>query len=74
MKRGWKPVPPDPGPWGEDILTSDHHRGCAGREYACTCGYDAAVLAEVVRLRAEIAQLTMRVAVMAKIIRAEAPD
>jgi hypothetical protein len=41
-----------------DILTADDHaRGCAGREYACTCGYDDRLAAEIRRLRAEVEQL-----------------
>jgi hypothetical protein len=35
-----------------DILSeNDHARGCTGREYACTCGYDDWVAAEIERLR-----------------------
>jgi hypothetical protein len=30
---------------------NDHARGCEGREYTCTCGYDAAKDAEIERLR-----------------------
>lgn len=43
------PTPPD-------VLTEDDHaRGCAGREYACTCGYDQRMHDEIKRLRAEAA-------------------
>lgn len=38
-----------------DILARDHARGCAGREYACTCGYDDEKDAEIERLRAALA-------------------
>lgn len=34
-----------------DLLTADHERGCRGREYECSCGYDAAKDAEIARLR-----------------------
>jgi hypothetical protein len=38
-----------------DVLTEDDHtRGCAGREYECTCGYDERVAAEIKRLRAAL--------------------
>ena len=30
---------------------SDHARGCEGRNYTCTCGYDAAKDAELAKLR-----------------------
>ena len=39
-----------------DVLTEDDHaRGCQGREYTCTCGYDERVADEIERLRLEIA-------------------
>jgi hypothetical protein len=37
--------------FGPDILTSDHMRGCQGREYQCTCGYDDAKDEVIERLR-----------------------
>ena len=40
------------------ITDDDHERGCSGREYECTCGYDARVAAEIVWLEAEVAALT----------------
>lgn len=44
------------------MLTGDDHaRGCAGREYACTCGYDERVAAEIKRLRARVAELEARI-------------
>jgi len=52
---------PDTARWGDDILTSDHIRGCQGREYQCTCGYDDAKDAEITRLRAEVADLRISV-------------
>lgn len=36
------------------IEEENHARGCAGREYACTCGYDNAMEAEIRRLRREV--------------------
>jgi hypothetical protein len=29
----------------------DHQKGCDGRTYTCTCGYDEAQAAEIARLR-----------------------
>jgi hypothetical protein len=43
-----------PDPTTPDVLSTDHARGCRGREYECTCGYDDAVTAEIERLRAVI--------------------
>ena len=34
-----------------DILADDHERGCQGRYYHCSCGYDDAVADEIRRLR-----------------------
>jgi hypothetical protein len=34
-----------------DVLEDDHARGCQGREYTCTCGYDERVADEIKRLR-----------------------
>ena len=48
----------------DDVLISDHARGCAGREYACTCGYDAAWVADLDRLRAELAEAHRRIATL----------
>lgn len=42
----------------DDVLARDHERGCQGREYACTCGYDAAKDAEIEHLRALVTRLT----------------
>lgn len=42
---------------GKDTLLSDHVRGCQGREYICTCGYDDERDAEIDRLRALVASL-----------------
>lgn len=35
------------------VLAEDHKRGCQGRSYVCSCGYEAAVIdqAEVVQKR-----------------------
>jgi len=41
----------EPSKFGPDILVSDHIRGCRGREYECTCGYDQAKDEEIERLR-----------------------
>lgn len=37
---------------------NDHSRGCQGREYTCSCGYDDQRDAEILRLRAEVERLT----------------
>jgi hypothetical protein len=38
-----------------DVLTEDDHaRGCPGREYECTCGYDARLADEIARLRLRV--------------------
>ena len=39
----------------ELIENDDHKRGCAGRMYSCTCGYDEAVDAELRRLHTRAA-------------------
>lgn len=39
------------------IAHDDHARGCQGREYSCTCGYDDRVAAALVSQEAEIADL-----------------
>lgn len=36
-----------------DIEAQDHARGCEGRNYACTCGYDDRLISELSRLRSE---------------------
>jgi hypothetical protein len=36
-----------------DIEAQDHARGCEGRNYACTCGYDDRVISELSLLRSE---------------------
>lgn len=33
---------------------TDHARGCQGREYTCTCGYDDQQADEIERLRAAL--------------------
>jgi hypothetical protein len=45
-------------------ITSDHIRGCTGRQYSCSCGYDAETerllseaAAEIKRLQAEAERL-----------------
>lgn len=40
------------------FITRDHERGCAGREYVCSCGYDAELEAAVKRAAEEIVRLT----------------
>lgn len=41
-----------------DVLTEDDHaRGCAGREYECTCGYDSRVFDEIARLRLKLSNI-----------------
>lgn len=37
-------------------MVTDHKRGCQGREYTCTCGYDDQQEAEIQRLRSELAK------------------
>lgn len=27
--------------WLQAVIEGDHKRGCAGREYSCSCGFDA---------------------------------
>ena len=36
---------------------SDHQRGCEGRTYTCTCGYDAALEARAEAAEAQMARL-----------------
>lgn len=36
-----------------DTSRSDHARGCEGRNYSCTCGYDDAIAARIEALEAE---------------------
>jgi hypothetical protein len=48
-----KPTKTTAGCFGPDILESDHMRGCSGREYQCTCGYDDAKDLVIKRLRAQ---------------------
>jgi hypothetical protein len=42
----------------QDTLTSkkDHDRGCQGRTYTCTCGYDEQRDAEIERLERDLAE------------------
>lgn len=49
----------------KDISDSDHNRGCQGREYSCSCGYDeenrktaAEASQEITRLREEVRVLS----------------
>lgn len=44
------------------FTTRDHERGCAGREYVCSCGYDNELEAAVKRAVEEIGRLTAAVA------------
>lgn len=37
--------------FGDDILAADHVRGCRGREYDCSCGYDDAKDGDIIRMR-----------------------
>lgn len=39
------------------LIADDHARGCQGREYTCTCGYDAKVQKELADLKAELAKV-----------------
>lgn len=48
----------------KDISDSDHNRGCQGREYSCSCGYDeenrktaAEASQEITQLRGEVERL-----------------
>jgi hypothetical protein len=45
-----------------DVLEDDHARGCQGREYTCTCGYDERVAAHVRRMERELVALRKVVA------------
>jgi hypothetical protein len=36
---------------------TDHQRGCEGRTYTCTCGYDAALEARAEAAEAQVARL-----------------
>lgn len=38
----------------------DHDRGCEGRTYTCTCGYDDRTDATIAALKAQIERLTER--------------
>jgi hypothetical protein len=38
-------------------MASDHERGCQGREYTCTCGYDDSVADRITELEAENVRL-----------------
>jgi len=58
------------------MVTSDHKRGCQGREYGCSCGYDddkdamierAAVALEQLRAERDAAAREMRQAVIVRI-------
>lgn len=40
---------------------SDHERGCAGREYVCTCGYDVRTADRIAQLEAEARQHTLAI-------------
>ncbi len=39
---------------------SDHKKGCEGRTYTCTCGYDDALETEIARLRERLTQAIER--------------
>lgn len=39
-------------------MTDGHARGCAGRKYTCTCGYDDRRDVLVERLKAELARIS----------------
>jgi hypothetical protein len=39
---------------------NDHKKGCEGRTYTCTCGYDDAQAAENARLRERLTQAIER--------------
>jgi len=41
---------------GGEVM-SDHGRGCEGRNYTCTCGYDDALMARATAAEAENAKL-----------------
>ena len=40
-----------------DFTTRDHERGCTGREYVCSCGYDNDIEAAIKKAAAEIDRL-----------------
>jgi len=40
-----------------DFTTRDHERGCTGREYVCSCGYDQDIEAAVKKAAYEIERL-----------------
>lgn len=42
-----------------DFTTRDHERGCTGREYVCSCGYDNEIEAAVKKASAEIEHLRL---------------
>jgi len=42
-----------------DFTTRDHDRGCTGREYVCSCGYDNEIEAAVKKAAAEIELLRL---------------
>ena len=42
-----------------DFTTRDHERGCTGREYVCSCGYDNEIEAAVKKAAAEIERLRL---------------
>ena len=42
-----------------DFTTRDHERGCTGREYVCSCGYDNDIEAAVKKAAGEIARLRL---------------
>lgn len=44
------------------FTTRDHERGCAGREYVCSCGYDTGLEAAVKRAADLITTLTAAIA------------
>lgn len=49
------------------ILTHDDHaRGCQGREYTCTCGYDERIATALSDQKAEIERLTKALEPFAK--------
>ena len=42
-----------------DFTTRDHERGCTGREYVCSCGYDQDIEDAVKKAAAEIEHLRL---------------
>lgn len=52
---------PEPDRGKEDDPMTDHERGCEGRSYTCTCGYDAERDAALTALREECERLKREV-------------